>query len=241
PGTGAAPPAASAASAMAPIARTLKNCISLAAALFAWRRLRRRRHLLRRRRALMGRLLRRFRSILRRIQPRLLLVRIQGRIAAVRGAAEEQLIGEALVGALHLGIVGGDLLADAIVRGGASGLRQKHLLAGAVIAGYGAGGSNGVSTIKRRLGAFGRRDLVERREARLGRLQVVVWRNDERRFGDDGEFIRRRFAGYEIADAFAGRERNQQGGHGGALDKKARAVIRHRKLPDSAVAARARV
>src|ERR1043165_2383999 len=117
-------------------------------------------------------------------------VGIERRFAIVR-RAEEKLVGEALVGRLHLAIVRGDLLADAVTGIGGAGLRQQNLLRLAVIAGDGAGDDIGIVAIERGFRRLRGRYLVQRRGARLGRLQIEIGRDDQRRLGDDGEFVRR--------------------------------------------------
>src|ERR1051326_525427 len=133
---------------------------------------------------------RRFAGRLAGVDAGLLGVGIERRFAIVR-RAEEQLVGEALVGRLHSAIVRGDLLADAVTGIGGAGLRQQNLLRLAVIARDGAGDDIGIITVERGFRRLRGRYLVQRRSTRLGRLQVEIGRDDQRRLGDDGEFVRR--------------------------------------------------
>src|SRR6476646_6551321 len=143
---GAAPaPKLRAAATKAEIVRVLKNAIASAAA----GPLGRGRLWLRLLRLLRGCGSRRLG--LRSIQACLFRIGIERGVTAVGGAPEEELIGEVLVGALLIAVVGGDLLADGIARRCSARLRQEQLLPFAVTAPDGAGYGFRVSAIERGL------------------------------------------------------------------------------------------
>ncbi len=93
----------------------------------------------------------------------------------------------------------------------AARIGENKFLGLAVIAADGAGDGGGIVAVERLLRRRGGRDLIERRRARLWRMQIVIGRDDERRLGDDREFVGRLFVETGgIADRVAGR---QSAGH----------------------------